>query len=71
MKNSTRILVSTNPSTEEGASGTTPAQRHESHEGVQRLGYEEVNSLKLDDVFSLEAVRSDIEGCQSWYTPRF
>ena len=56
---------------EKGAAGTTVEERKAAYEEVQRIFYEDIPGLKLADVFDLEAVRSDIEGFQTWYTPRF
>jgi peptide/nickel transport system substrate-binding protein len=56
---------------ERGAAGATVEERQAAYQEVQRLFYEDVAALKLADVFDLEAVRSDIVGFESWYTPRF
>lgn len=56
---------------ERGASATTLEERQAAYEEVQRLFYEDVTALKLADVFDLEAVSSDLEGFETWYTPRF
>jgi peptide/nickel transport system substrate-binding protein len=56
---------------ERGAAGATVGERQAAYEEVQRLFYEDVAALKLADVFDLEAVRSDLVGFESWYTPRF
>lgn len=56
---------------ERGAGGTTLEERQEAYEEVQRIFYEDVTALKLADVFSLEAIASDLDGFATWYTPRF
>lgn len=56
---------------QQGAASTDPAERLEGYKLVQQTFYEDVTALKLADVFSLEAVRNDVAGYQTWYTPRF
>lgn len=56
---------------ERGAAATDFAERKQIYAQVQRLYYEDVNSIKLGDFHGLEAISSKVKGFRSWYTYRF
>lgn len=46
-------------------------ERYAHYADVQRVFYEDVNAVKIGDVFTIEGTRSDIHGYQPWDISRF
>lgn len=54
-----------------GAAETSVERRQEIYADLERLLWEELPWIPLGDMFELEATRSNVEGFESWFTPRF
>lgn len=46
-------------------------ERYAHYADVQRVFYEDVNAVKIGDVFSIEGIRSDLHGYRPWDLARF
>lgn len=56
---------------EAGRSTADFAERFEYYRQVQQLVYDDVNAVKLGDLFTVDGTRSNVSGYQAWDLPRF